>query len=317
LRPVSAEFTVKDGEPRTCLAATRNISRDGLSLLLGWFVYPGTPCRLQLISVRGLTFPVSGKVVRCRYLPGSAVLHEVGIAFDEPVDVGQLCRRAVEHNVLLLSDDTFRPELLRHMLRPRRAEVTHVENAAAALATAAEADFDYVLIDLDLPDAGGPDTIRALREHGYQRPIVALTSVTDAEYRQRCLDAGCSHFLIKPLARQQLTAVLDATAARPLSADLPSDPGLTQAVSHFVAELPTQVAALELALHHRDLTVLLSGVRLLKERAGACRFDSLTAVAAVLETSLERQSPVERLQRELEELARWCRAARPSAEGAN
>ena len=312
LRAVAAELTSFAGEVRHCLAATRNISRHGLSMLLGFFVYPGTACRIQLLSLQLLTYPAAGKVVRCRYLPGSAVLHEVGVAFERPVDVALFSRRAVTLRVLVVDDDPTLSEFLRGLLRPLNLNITHVYRGEEALNATNGVQFDYALINVELADGDGLDVVRALRQLRYDRPVIAVTAATGPEERRRCLDAGCNGCVTKPLSRAQLTRALNATTGEPALSSVVKNPELMQMVNEFVAELPAQVAALEEALHAGDTGAFSRGVRLLKERAGSYGFDTLSDVATVLEASLARRSPVEQLQRELDELARWCLTARPS-----
>jgi len=72
---------------RTYALAPRNISRTGLSLLHGKFVYGGTNCVVGLPALDGQVIPARGRVIWCRLIAGR--VHELGIRFDEPIDVGE------------------------------------------------------------------------------------------------------------------------------------------------------------------------------------------------------------------------------------
>ena len=91
--------------------------------------------------------------------------------------------------------------------RPRLAA-----SGAAALAAAAAADFDLVLLDLRLPDMDGLDVaraIRALADPARARvPIVALSAHVLRDDIQTCLDAGIDDFLGKPFQVDRLEAML-------------------------------------------------------------------------------------------------------------
>ena len=70
---------------RTHAVIPRNISRMGMSLLHGKFVYDGTPCVAGLKALDGQLVPVRGKVAWCRLITGR--IHEIGIRFEEPIDL--------------------------------------------------------------------------------------------------------------------------------------------------------------------------------------------------------------------------------------
>jgi hypothetical protein len=70
---------------RTYAVIPRNISRRGMAMLHGKFVYNGTGCVLGLKALDGQVVPVRGRVMWCRLVTGR--VHEVGIRFDEPVDL--------------------------------------------------------------------------------------------------------------------------------------------------------------------------------------------------------------------------------------
>jgi hypothetical protein len=70
---------------RTYALIPRNISRMGLSLLHGKFVYDGTPCVAGLKALDGQLVPVRGKVMWCRLITGR--IHEIGIRFEEPIEL--------------------------------------------------------------------------------------------------------------------------------------------------------------------------------------------------------------------------------------
>jgi hypothetical protein len=63
----------------------RNISQGGLAVFHGQLLYPNTRCTAFLRTAEGKAVAVSGTVVYCRHY--RAKIHEVGVRFDEPVDV--------------------------------------------------------------------------------------------------------------------------------------------------------------------------------------------------------------------------------------
>ncbi len=65
--------------------ACRNLSRGGMSLLHASFLHTGTRCTVTLRDALGQLRELESAVVRCRHCSG--MIHEIGVRFDEPVDV--------------------------------------------------------------------------------------------------------------------------------------------------------------------------------------------------------------------------------------
>ena len=91
--------------------------------------------------------------------------------------------------------------------------MTVVENGQLALeyalsATARGTPYDVILMDMQMPVMDGYTATRKLRDNGYSRPIIALTTHAMASDRQKCLDAGCDDFTTKPINRQELMRVV-------------------------------------------------------------------------------------------------------------
>jgi len=70
-------------------------------------------------------------------------------------------------------------------------------------------DVDMMLLDLSLPDGDGLLALERLRRAGHE-PLttVALTGHDDDDVRQRCIAAGCSEVLLKPVPIARLLALV-------------------------------------------------------------------------------------------------------------
>ncbi|MCB9885288.1 MAG: response regulator [Planctomycetes bacterium] len=124
--------------------------------------------------------------------------------------------------VLVVEDGRDNQRLLRAFLRKAGYAVDLAEDgsqgcAAIASAIAADRPYDAVIMDMQMPVMDGYTATRELRQRGVQVPIIACTAHAMAEDRERCLSAGCSDYVTKPIDREvllaRLAAALDAAAA--------------------------------------------------------------------------------------------------------
>jgi CheY-like chemotaxis protein len=90
-------------------------------------------------------------------------------------------------------------------------------DGAAAAARAASGRFDAVLMDLQMPRLDGYAATRLIRQAeapGVRVPIIALTASATAGEQERCLAAGMTGFLSKPVGVEALEEVLSEQLGR-------------------------------------------------------------------------------------------------------
>jgi two-component system KDP operon response regulator KdpE len=115
---------------------------------------------------------------------------------------------------ILVVDDE--PQILRALatnLRARGYQVDLAPNGEAALALAARAHPDLVILDLGLPGIDGTDVIRGLR--GWTSIPIIVLSVREREAdKVAALDAGADDYVTKPFGMDELLARLRAALRR-------------------------------------------------------------------------------------------------------
>jgi CheY-like chemotaxis protein len=116
--------------------------------------------------------------------------------------------------ILVIDDDESNLAVLHALLSQTGHEVEGAPNGAAGLELAeANADFDLIFVDIHLPDIGGIEVIRRLRQQRPDTVIVAATIDDNEETLTAAYQAGCDIFMVKPYNVAQLTRLLQ-TAER-------------------------------------------------------------------------------------------------------
>jgi signal transduction histidine kinase/CheY-like chemotaxis protein len=131
-------------------------------------------------------------------------------------------------SVLVAEDNEINALLARALLVKLGHRPTIAASGAAAIecwlaAQAAGTPYDRVLMDLHMPGMDGLEATRRIRameaeDNCTRTPIIALTANASVEDRDACLAAGMDGFLVKPLDRERLAAVLAASGAPALAA---------------------------------------------------------------------------------------------------
>ena len=113
--------------------------------------------------------------------------------------------------VLIVDDDVRNIFALTSKLERLEMVVLRAENGRQALEVLrATPGVDLVLMDIMMPQMDGYETMRSIR--GIDRfrdlPIIALTAKAMKDDRRKCLEAGASDYLAKPVGGEQLLSVL-------------------------------------------------------------------------------------------------------------
>jgi CheY-like chemotaxis protein len=136
----------------------------------------------------------------------AAVRKGQAVTSEHPAEV------SLEGYKLLLVDDDMRTAFaLSAILRSKGAEVLVGDTGKEALGMLAEnPDVNAILMDVMMPEMDGYEAMRQIRklpQHSHL-PIIALTAKAMKGERERCLEAGASDYLSKPVNSRQLLLML-------------------------------------------------------------------------------------------------------------
>lgn len=107
----------------------------------------------------------------------------------------------MNRRLLLIEDNEQNQYLVTYLMQARGWEVARASNGTTGIQMARELSPALVLLDIQLPCMNGYDVARALRrlDNFGDTPIVAVTSYAMPGDRERCLEAGCTGYIEKPI----------------------------------------------------------------------------------------------------------------------
>ncbi len=114
--------------------------------------------------------------------------------------------------VLLADDNAVNMALNIRMMNSIMPDaiLTEVSNGAEAIQACIATTFDLILLDVQMPEVDGIEACKQIRQmkQYVQTPIIGITAGNVSGEKERCLDAGMSDFLAKPIRQQDLLNAL-------------------------------------------------------------------------------------------------------------
>ena len=115
--------------------------------------------------------------------------------------------------ILIAEDDPTVRQMMSTLLSRKRIDCTVVGDGLSAVEAWEESDYDFILMDVQMPVMDGLSATRMIREKESERGghtiIIALTAYAMAGDRKRCLDAGMDEYMSKPIDFEQLFSLVD------------------------------------------------------------------------------------------------------------
>ncbi|BFP42550.1 hypothetical protein FGF1_33950 [Flavobacteriaceae bacterium GF1] len=111
--------------------------------------------------------------------------------------------------ILVVDDDMRNIYALETVLDAEQVQVTVATNGAEAVEEIKNGEFDAVLMDIMMPVMDGYEATKKIRDMGHRKlPIIALTAKAMKGDREKCLEAGVSDYMSKPLDVEKLLSLL-------------------------------------------------------------------------------------------------------------
>jgi len=172
---------------------------------------------LGLAVVRSLV-ELMGGTIRFDSQQGHGTVATVEVPITESSDglvVDAPLRLDARLPVLVVDDSRDARRAIAEVIRSLGIDVVEAADGTSGLAAAAAADFQAILLDLQMPDLTGLQVAQELRRPGnrHQKTFLALVSAYN-DLDDATLDAVFDARVDKPAGRKELTAVLGRAAAR-------------------------------------------------------------------------------------------------------
>ncbi len=121
-----------------------------------------------------------------------------------------------EMRVLLVDDYPVILEIGSAFLEEENYTVATGENGKEAVEHFKNQTFDIILIDVNMPEMGGPEATRIIRSMpgGSKIPIIGMTAETSSADLEECKQAGMNDFLIKPFNLTGISEILEKWITR-------------------------------------------------------------------------------------------------------
>jgi PAS domain S-box-containing protein len=141
--------------------------------------------------------------IKATAAPGTKLFSEK--SFEDPVIKPTVpAGKLAGIKLLLVEDSPDNQALISIYLTKAGAIVDIASDGEQGLKLIGSKSYDIVLMDIQMPVMDGMTAIKKLRHQGYEKPVVALTAHAMKEERDRCLEAGFSDFLSKPVVKDEL-----------------------------------------------------------------------------------------------------------------
>jgi two-component system, cell cycle response regulator DivK len=112
--------------------------------------------------------------------------------------------------VLYVEDNPANVFLVKRVAKMGNHEIVNFVDGTEALARYKAINPDLVLMDIQISgELNGLDVVKRLRSDGVDTPIIAVTAYAMVGDRERCIEAGCTDYMAKPLPIPQLVQIFE------------------------------------------------------------------------------------------------------------
>lgn len=181
------------------------------------------PSEVHQQSGTGLGLPISKSLVKLmggemwvesKEGEGTTLFFTLPLVLEEAVEESQVLLSNKTYNwknrrILVAEDEELNWFFIREMLRKTGAEIFRAKDGKEAITMVKKSSPDVILMDIKMPEMNGIEATRLIRSFNREVPIIAQTAFVMAEEKEESIQAGCNHFVTKPLDRTIVMELID------------------------------------------------------------------------------------------------------------
>lgn len=115
------------------------------------------------------------------------------------------------YRILCVEDDVSGRQLLKDWLELQGYEVVCMPDGRQFLQILADVSPDLLLLDLKLPYVDGFTVLEQLQQSAWESiPVIVLSAYSLKRERERAINLGCRHYLVKPTPLETLQALIQS-----------------------------------------------------------------------------------------------------------
>lgn len=213
-------------------------------------------------------------------------------------------------SILLAEDNEDIQVYLKYLLEKEGLDVTVVSDGSQVIKELEQADYDLILMDLQMPVLDGKATTQKLRSMGCLIPIVALTANATSEDEMQCNELGFNSFLTKPVDRERLLEVLASHLPLAMDAEKnhPQSNGVEVGVPRelaagFIRSMLKKMPVLLGHLERGEFELIQKEAHQIRGAGGLYAFYNITKISGQLEDSVQNAVGKEKMMKIIEELS--------------
>ena len=142
---------------------------------------------------------------------------DIGLRLEHTDEAVSLRRVDVEHpkaRILAVDDEAVVLDSLRKILVMAGYSIDTVERGREALGLIQKRDYDFVFVDLRMPDMDGVDVTKAVKHLRPDIDVIVVTGYASVESAVATMKYGAMDYMQKPFTEDELTAFVDRSLIR-------------------------------------------------------------------------------------------------------